>query len=334
MTETLILQAHDDVVQADYIKTRGRGGVSNTSTQAQNKPAQQKKVTNNNTQQANKQQQPKTGNTKPEPPTKKASDGTDVKCLTCYQIHRDSKNRWWGSHGDDGCWVLHPELKPEKFKQKKVTVDEVGDEDEDPNKDLNDAFEQAGVTGYCTEIEYHDISNMGFTEPKEEVEEPEVCVAKKIISEDQVETKKEAKAAKKQRQRLRKQEEARTAPEVVSNTSEHLDNTQTPPPDNNDAELATSTKIDDIIWDGVVGTVSSPTQPGKLTPIIPVRVKRRLGERDTFDALMYCDSSSQMNMISKNLARKHNIFVNYSDASRYWARDIQGKSINIIYNMF
>ena len=37
-----------------------------------------------------------------------------------------------------------------------------------------------------------------------------------------------------------------------------------------------------------------------------------------------------MNMISEDLARKHKIFVNYSDAPRYRARDIQGNSINII----
>ena len=189
---------------------------------------------------------------------------------------------------------------------------------------------QRKVTGLCTEVEYHEISNMGFMRPEEVESEPEVSMAKKVLSEEQVEAKKEDKAATKQRQKLRKAEESRTLQEAVSSNNEHVDSRQVPPVNNNDAEPATSTKNDDIIMDGVVGTVSSPTQPGKLTPIIPVRVKRRLGERDTFDALMYCDSGSQMNMISENLARKYNIFVNYSDASRYRARDIQGKSINII----
>ena len=226
MNETNILQAHDDVVRADYTKTAGRGGISNTNTQPP-KPAQQKRTNagaNNNNTQTPKQQAPKKPQTtttpKPEPPTQKAPDGTDVKCLTCYAQHKNSRNRWFGSHGDDTCWVLNKDFKPAKFRQQRMNGEEVEDEapinNGDSNTYLDDALAQSGtiydysqrrVTCVSTKTEYNGLSNKGFTEPDTDAKDVQVAVMKKVLSEEQVEAKKEAKAAKKERQRTKKRDE-------------------------------------------------------------------------------------------------------------------------------
>ena len=57
------------------------------------------------------------------------------------------------------------------------------------------------------------------------------------------------------------------------------------------------------------GTVINPSQPERLAPVIPVTVKCRLGDRDSFETTIYFDTGSEMNMFSENFAKKNIIFL-------------------------
>ena len=76
-----------------------------------------------------------------------------------------------------------------------------------------------------------------------------------------------------------------------------------------------------IVWEGVCAT---PSQPDGIAPIIPVTVKRCLGNRDSFEITICCNLGSQMNMLFVNMARKNDIFINYTEKDSYRAYDIQG----------
>merc|ERR1711954_521497 len=68
--------------------------------------------------------------------------------------------------------------------------------------------------------------------------------------------------------------------------------------------------------------------PG-LQPTLQIRAKRNLADRDILEILLYCDSGSCLNLVSKKKARKDGVKI-IQGPHPYKARDVQGKPLEII----
>ena len=66
-----------------------------------------------------------------------------------------------------------------------------------------------------------------------------------------------------------------------------------------------------------------------LQPLMEMRAKRDLVDRDILKLLLYCDSGSCLNLVSKKKARKDGVKIKQGPHP-YKARDVQRKSLEII----
>ena len=66
-----------------------------------------------------------------------------------------------------------------------------------------------------------------------------------------------------------------------------------------------------------------------LQPLMEMRAKRDLADRDIIKLLLYCDSGSCLNLVSEKKARKDGVKIKQGPHP-YEARDVQRKSLEIV----
>ena len=76
-------------------------------------------------------------------------------------------------------------------------------------------------------------------------------------------------------------------------------------------------------------TQRTAQQMRSLQPTMEMRAKRDLGDRDIIKLLLYCDSGSCLNLVSKRKAPRDGVKIKQGPHP-YVARDVQGKSLEII----
>ena len=76
-------------------------------------------------------------------------------------------------------------------------------------------------------------------------------------------------------------------------------------------------------------TQRTAQQMRTLQPLMEMRAKRDLSDRDIIKLLLYCDSGSCLNLVSEKKARKDGVKIKQGPHP-YEARDVQGKSLEII----